>query len=70
MNKQLSRRKMLRGMGVSLALPLLDAMTPAFAAPRSKPVCRMLVNYVPNGIVMKDWLPAATGSEPLRRCTT
>jgi hypothetical protein len=63
MNKQLSRRKMLRGMGVSLALPLLDAMTPAFAAPRAKPPCRMLVNYVPNGIVMQDWLPASTGMD-------
>jgi hypothetical protein len=50
-------------MGVSLALPLLDAMTPAFAAPRAKPPCRMLVNYVPNGIVMQDWLPASTGMD-------
>jgi hypothetical protein len=51
---------MLRGIGVALGLPLLDAMTPAFAAPASaKPPCRMLVNYVPNGVVMKDWLPAS-----------
>ena len=63
MNKSLSRRKLLRGMGISLALPFLDAMMPAFAAPRAKPACRMLVNYVPNGIVMKDWLPAAPGSD-------
>ena len=63
MNKRLSRRTMLRGMGVSLALPLLDAMTPAFAAAESKPVCRMLVNYVPNGMVMGDWLPASTGAD-------
>jgi hypothetical protein len=63
MNKQLSRRRMLRGMGVSLALPLLDAMMPAFAAPRAKPACRMLINYVPNGIVMRDWLPASIGAE-------
>ena len=63
MNKSLSRRKLLRGMGVSLALPFLDAMMPAFAAPGAKPACRMLVNYVPNGIVMKDWLPAAPGSD-------
>jgi hypothetical protein len=51
MSKRLSRRTLLRGMGVSLALPLLDAMTPA-------PVRRMLVNYVPNGIVMADWTRA------------
>jgi hypothetical protein len=40
-----------------MALPLLDAMQPAFAAPRARP-CRMLVNYVPNGIVMKDFTPS------------
>jgi len=63
MNKRLSRRKILRGIGVSLALPWLDAMMPAFAAPRAKPVCRMLINYVPNGIVMADWLPAAAETD-------
>jgi hypothetical protein len=63
MSKRLSRRKMLRGMGVSLALPWLNAMTPAFGAPRVKPVCRMLVNYVPNGMVMKDWLPTQAGTD-------
>jgi hypothetical protein len=61
MNKHLSRRKTLRGLGVSLALPLLDAMTPAFAVPRGTPVSRMLVNYVPNGVVIKEWLPASSG---------
>jgi hypothetical protein len=63
MNKHLSRRQLLRGMGVSIALPLLDAMTPAFAAPRAKPACRLLVNYVPNGMVMKDWLPTNAGAD-------
>jgi hypothetical protein len=62
-SKRLSRRKVLRGIGVSLALPLLDAMTPAFAASSTKPICRMLVNYVPNGIVMRDWLPASPGKD-------
>ena len=63
MSRRLSRRTLLRGLGVSLALPLLDAMTPAFAAAPSKPACRMLVNYVPNGMVMPNWLPAATGAD-------
>lgn len=62
MNRCISRRRMLRGIGVSLGLPLLDAMTPAFAAPRTPAPCRMLVNYVPNGVVMKDWLPPDTGA--------
>jgi hypothetical protein len=56
--KHISRRTLVRGAGVSLALPLLDAMLPAFTAPRKAPL-RMMVNYVPNGIVMKDWTPEA-----------
>jgi hypothetical protein len=63
MRKRLSRRAMLRGIGVSLGLPLLDAMTPAFAASSPKPPCRMLVNYVPNGMVMQDWAISAPRSE-------
>ena len=39
-------------------------MRPAFAGPASATVARRLaVVYVPNGIVMKDWTPAATGTE-------
>jgi hypothetical protein len=59
--KHLSRRTLLRGMGVTIALPMLDSMLPAFA-PTTKAPLRMLFNYVPNGIVMKDWTPAAGGS--------
>lgn len=54
--KHLSRRTLLRGLGVSIALPILDSMTPAFAAPSKAPV-RMMFNYVPNGLIMKDWTP-------------
>src|SRR5262245_20301987 len=62
--KHLSRRTVLRGMGAAVALPLLDAMTPALAAPAVKkaPLRHSFV-YVPNGIVMKDWTPAAAGKE-------
>jgi hypothetical protein len=63
MTKRLSRRTMLRGIGASIALPLLDGMMPAFGASSAKPACRLLVNYVPNGIVMKDWLPSGTGTD-------
>jgi hypothetical protein len=60
--KHLHRRTFLKGMGAIVALPVLDAMTPAFAAPamRKAPI-RMAFTYVPNGISMKDWTPAATG---------
>jgi hypothetical protein len=52
--KRLSRRAMLQGMGAAIALPALDAMTPAFAATASAPT-RMAFLYVPNGIVMDEW---------------
>ncbi|MBM3772570.1 MAG: DUF1552 domain-containing protein [Acidimicrobiia bacterium] len=58
--KALPRRTFLRGMGTALALPLLDGMVPAFAAPRSsaaKPIARLGIVYVPNGIWMQNWTP-------------
>jgi hypothetical protein len=62
--KHLHRRTFLRGMGAAIALPMLDAMTPAFAAPlgASKRPLRLAFTYVPNGITMADWTPAATGA--------
>ena len=64
--KALSRRTVLRGLGASLALPLLDGMVPAFAAGRNaaaSPVRRFGVIYVPNGIAMKYWTPPTESSE-------
>lgn len=65
--KSLPRRTVLRGIGTALALPVLDAMTPALAAPATaKTPVRMAFVYVPNGIIMKDWTPATEGdSAPL-----
>ncbi|MDQ6704835.1 MAG: DUF1552 domain-containing protein [Acidobacteriota bacterium] len=60
--KHLSRRALLRGAGVAIALPWLDAMRPAFAAPL-KPVRRLAVVYVPNGVIMNQWTPAEVGSD-------
>jgi hypothetical protein len=51
--RSLSRRQLLRGVGVAIGLPLLDAMTPALAKPVTSR--RVAVVYVPNGIIMKDW---------------
>ncbi len=64
MHKHLPRRTFLRGLGASVALPMLDAMTPAFAAGSrlSKAACRMAFCYVPNGVVMNHFTPQATGS--------
>ncbi|MGE3509446.1 MAG: DUF1552 domain-containing protein [Vicinamibacterales bacterium] len=58
--KALPRRTFLRGLGTALALPLLDGMVPAFAAPRSGAavaVSRLGIVYVPNGIWMQSWTP-------------
>jgi hypothetical protein len=62
--KALGRRTFLRGIGTALALPMLDAMSPALAAPARSAVTqptRMAFLYVPNGIIMKDWTPATDG---------
>ena len=62
--KHLARRTFLRGLGAAIALPVLDAMTPAFAATVSANTPRrMAFVYVPNGIIMKDWTPAGAGAD-------
>ena len=64
--KEIPRRTFLRGMGATVALPLLDAMVPAFAGPletAAKPAARLSFVYVPNGIVMDKWTPAAEGAQ-------
>jgi uncharacterized protein DUF1552 len=63
-NKALARRTFLRGVGTTLALPLLDAMTPAMAATTAavKPAIRLGFVYVPNGIIPRGWLPSKVGA--------
>jgi hypothetical protein len=62
--RHLPRRTFLRGAGATLALPLLDAMRPAFARAASpgKAPMRLSFVYVPNGIIMPEWTPAEGGS--------
>jgi hypothetical protein len=60
--KHLSRRALLRGAGATLALPLLESMTPAMAA-AAAPVPRFASFYVPHGVTLAKWTPAATGSD-------
>ena len=59
--KALNRRTFLRGAGTAVALPFLDAMTPALTAAAARPV-RMAFVYVPNGIDMRHWNPAYEGA--------
>jgi hypothetical protein len=63
--KALPRRTFLRGMGTTLALPLLDAMVPALTALAATPgraVRRLGFVYVPMGSHIKEWTPPGTGS--------
>jgi Protein of unknown function (DUF1552) len=56
---------MLRGMGAMLALPLLDSMVPALSAMQrtvAQPINRLGVMYVPNGMIMKNYLPVTQGA--------
>jgi Protein of unknown function (DUF1552) len=60
--KSIDRRAFLRGTGAAFALPLLDAMTPAFAADAARPT-RMAFVQVPNGIfnLNNEFSPKAVG---------
>jgi hypothetical protein len=62
--RHLQRRTFLKGMGAMIALPALDAMTPALAArSRSGPApLRLAFTYAPNGVTMADWTPKAAGT--------
>src|SRR5262249_55183018 len=63
--RAIPRRTILRGLGASFALPLLDSMLPAFtatAASAAQPALRFGVVYVPNGMVMQEWTPKAEGA--------
>src|SRR5215475_12901870 len=63
--KAIPRRSMLRGLGATLALPLLDGMIPALTAQSrtaAAPVHRFGVMYVVNGMIMQNWTPAAEGA--------
>jgi uncharacterized protein DUF1552 len=60
--KALHRRTFLRGMGATMALPLLDAMVPAFATAASlKKTPRLGFIYIANGVIQDQWIPATTG---------
>ncbi|MEE2635888.1 MAG: DUF1552 domain-containing protein [Acidobacteriota bacterium] len=61
----LPRRTFLRGVGASLALPLLDAMVPAatvLAKTAARPTPRLGFVYIPNGVIQEQFVPATTGA--------
>ena len=62
--KHLSRRTLLRGAGVALALPLLESMIPAgtaLAQTAATPKSRLGCIYIPHGATMDKWTPAGDG---------
>jgi hypothetical protein len=64
--KHLARRAVLRGLGVTIALPLLDGMVPALAAIRNTaaaPARRLGAFYIPMGANMAAWTPATEGAD-------
>ena len=64
--KAISRRTILRGVGATVALPLLDAMIPALTAQvktPAKPIRRLGVVYHPNGVIYDKWLPKGVGAD-------
>ena len=63
--QHLSRRTFLNGMGVTLALPLLESMVPAataLAQTAAKGRTRLACIYVPHGATMDKWTPATEGA--------
>lgn len=66
--KKIARRTLLRGLGVSLALPWLEAMGPVgawaeAANPKKVAPSRMAFLYVPNGKHIPDWTPTKIGKD-------
>jgi len=63
--KHLTRRTFIRGAGISIGLPLLDAMVPALAQGQTAaaPQIRFGFVYTPHGYILDEWVPDAVGKE-------
>ena len=59
----ISRRTVLRGMGASIALPMLEIMTPSLRAAElaANKAARMVCIYTPHGVRNSTWYPKKTG---------
>ena len=60
---ELSRRTFLRGLGATVALPLLEQMLPSIARAQSEPVRRLVAFYIPNGMIMRNYTPRDEGPQ-------
>jgi Protein of unknown function (DUF1552) len=64
--KHLPRRTFLRGLGVTMALPLLDSMVPAqtpLAKTAANPQIRLGLCFIPHGAVIANWTPVGDGTD-------
>jgi hypothetical protein len=62
LKKAISRRAVLKGMGVTLALPFLDSMVPALSAAPASPT-RFGAIYLPHGLLRTHWEPSTVGAD-------
>lgn len=63
-NRKISRRSVLRGVGATMALPLLEIMRgQSRAEQRQGAPLRVAFFYMPNGVVQRSWHPKATGRD-------
>ena len=63
--KPMGRRTVLRGMGTTMALPLLEAMMPSASRAAEQAAAsrkRLQVIYTPNGMMMQNWTPTSTAA--------
>lgn len=58
----LSRRAALRGLGVTMALPWLEAMAPRKASAQAAAPLRFLTMFQPHGVHMPAWTPKTAGA--------
>ncbi len=67
MTNLLKRRTFLKGIGTTMALPLLEIMQPqqslVSAAVAGKPPVRSAFIFFPNGVIGPSWMPKSTGKE-------
>lgn len=62
--KHLARRTVLKGAGVTMGLPMLEAMIPAASAQNAAdPQLRAAFVYTPHGVILDEWVPTSEGAD-------
>lgn len=61
--KHLPRRTVLKGAGVTMGLPMLEAMIPAASAQSAEAQLRAAFVYIPHGVILSEWVPETEGAD-------